>query len=44
MISADEMHRAGQIFYRSANGIWLVDSVPMGFLGGKPPALSQWER
>ncbi len=32
-IKAGAMHRAGQIFYRSANGVWLVDSVPLEFLG-----------
>ena len=31
-IKADEMHRAGHVFFRSANGVWLVDTVPAAFL------------
>lgn len=31
-IKAGAMHRAGHIFYRSANGVWLVDAVPVAFL------------
>lgn len=27
-IRSGEMHRSGHIFYRSANGVWLVDAVP----------------
>lgn len=27
-IKAGDMHRAGQPFYLSANGVWLVDAVP----------------
>jgi putative RNA 2'-phosphotransferase len=26
------MHAAGHAFYRSANGVWLVDAVPPGYL------------
>ena len=26
------MSQAGLIFYRSANGVWLTDSVPVEFL------------
>ncbi len=32
-VDAAAMHRAGYTFYRSANGVWLVDSVPPEFLG-----------
>jgi len=31
-IRAGEMHRAGNVFYRSANGVWLVDHVPPEFI------------
>ena len=31
-IRAGEMHRAGRIFYLSANGVWLVDAVPPQFI------------
>jgi putative RNA 2'-phosphotransferase len=31
-VKADAMHRAGHAFYRSANGVWLVDNVPAAFL------------
>jgi putative RNA 2'-phosphotransferase len=31
-IRAGEMHQAGHIFYRSANGVWLVDHVPPQFI------------
>lgn len=27
-----DMHRAGHVFYRSANGVWLVDNVPPQFI------------
>lgn len=27
-VAASAMHRAGYVFYRSANGVWLVDHVP----------------
>ena len=32
-IRAGEMHRAGYAFFRSTNGVWLVDSVPVEFIG-----------
>jgi len=32
-IRAGDMHRAGFIFRRSANGVWLVDHVPAEFIG-----------
>ncbi len=32
IIRAGEMHRAGHVFYRSANGVWLVDQVPPQFI------------
>jgi putative RNA 2'-phosphotransferase len=31
-IRAGEMHRGGHVFYRSANGVWLVDQVPTQFI------------
>jgi len=31
-IRSGEMHRHGHIFYRSANGVWLVDHVPPQFI------------
>ena len=31
-VDAEAMHRAGYEFYRSANGVWLVDYVPAQYL------------
>jgi putative RNA 2'-phosphotransferase len=31
-IRAGDMHRAGHVFRRSANNVWLVDSVPSEFI------------
>ena len=31
-IRAGEMHRAGYAFFRSTNGVWLVDAVPVEFI------------
>ena len=31
-VRAGEMHRAGHVFYRSANDVWLVDEVPARFI------------
>lgn len=31
-IRSGEMHRQGHVFYRSANGVWLVDNVPPDFI------------
>ena len=31
-IHSGDMHRAGHLFYRSANGVWLVDHVPPQFV------------
>jgi putative RNA 2'-phosphotransferase len=31
-IRAGDMHRAGHTFFRSANGVWLVDHVPPSFI------------
>jgi putative RNA 2'-phosphotransferase len=36
-IRAEEMHRRGHLFYRSANGVWLVDSVPVQFIDFPQP-------
>jgi len=35
-IQAGEMHRAGNVFYRSANGVWLADHVPTEFIEFPP--------
>jgi len=31
-VEAGEMHRAGDVFYRSGNGVWLVEHVPPVYL------------
>jgi len=31
-VNASAMHKAGFKFYRSANGVWLVDTVPVNYL------------
>jgi putative RNA 2'-phosphotransferase len=31
-IRSGEMHRQGHVFYRAANGVWLVDYVPAQFI------------
>ncbi len=31
-VAAGEMHRAGDVFYRSGNGVWLVEHVPPVYL------------
>ena len=31
-IRAADMHAAGHVFYRSENGVWLVDQVPPEFI------------
>ncbi len=31
-IRASEMQQAGHVFYRSENGVWLVDEVPPSFI------------
>ena len=31
-VDAGRMWRDGYVFYRSENGVWLVDSVPVGYL------------
>lgn len=31
-IRAGDMHRAGHRFFRSTNGVWLVDAVPVEFI------------
>ena len=36
-IGAGAMHRAGHVFYRSANGVWLTDHVPPAFILEVPP-------
>ena len=32
-IRAGDMHSAGWAFFRSTNGVWLVDAVPVEFIG-----------
>lgn len=32
VVDAGAMHQAGHLFYRSANGVWLVDAVPPEYL------------
>ena len=32
VVDADGLHRAGHAFYRAANGAWLTDHVPAGFI------------
>ncbi|PWU12390.1 MAG: RNA 2'-phosphotransferase [Verrucomicrobia bacterium] len=36
-IRAGDMHRQGHVFYRSANGVWLVDYVPPQFIEVRKP-------
>jgi putative RNA 2'-phosphotransferase len=31
-VRAGDMHRAGAAFFRSTNGVWLVDAVPVEFI------------
>lgn len=35
-VRAGEMHAAGHVFCRSANGVWLVDRVPPAYLDRHP--------
>lgn len=32
IVDAGDMHRAGHVFFRSDNGVWLVEHVPPAFL------------
>ncbi|MFY2826559.1 RNA 2'-phosphotransferase [Ruegeria sp. MALMAid1280] len=32
-VGSGDMHRAGHLFYRADNGVWLTDMVPVQFLG-----------
>lgn len=36
-VESGAMHRDGYRFYRSENGVWLVDSVPVAYLGFPQP-------
>ena len=38
IIRAGDMHRAGRVFYRSANGVWLVEHVPPQFIEFPEPS------
>ena len=40
-VAAARMHRAGRIFHRTGNGVWLVDAVPPGYLSLPTPAGAQ---
>jgi putative RNA 2'-phosphotransferase len=31
-VDAGAMHRAGHVFHRSENGVWLTSAVPSAFL------------
>lgn len=35
-VDAAAMHAAGHAFYQAANGVWLTDHVPPGWLSGWP--------
>ena len=35
-VDAAAMHAAGHAFYQAANGVWLADLVPPGYLLGWP--------
>ena len=35
-VDAAAMHAAGHDFYQAANGVWLTDHVPPGYLSGWP--------
>ena len=35
-MDAAAMHAAGHAFYQAANGVWLTDHVPPGYLSGWP--------
>ena len=32
VVLAKEMHEEGYVFFRSANGVWLTDHVPVRYL------------
>jgi putative RNA 2'-phosphotransferase len=38
LVEAGRLHRDGGLFYRSSNGIWLVESVPAQYLSVLPDA------
>jgi putative RNA 2'-phosphotransferase len=35
-VAASRMHRDGHVFYRSANGVWLAEHVPAGYVTFPP--------
>ena len=39
-VDAAAIHAAGHAFYQAANGIWLTDHVPPGYLSGWPAMVS----
>jgi putative RNA 2'-phosphotransferase len=39
-VDATAMRRAGHIFYRSSNGVWLTDQVPPAFLETLTPEVT----
>ena len=36
VVAAGKMHAAGFVFYRSVNGVWLTDRVPVAYLTVQP--------
>lgn len=40
-VAADRMYRAGHMFHRTGNGVWLVDAVPPGYLSLRTRAGAQ---
>jgi putative RNA 2'-phosphotransferase len=35
-VDAAAMHAGGHTFYQAANGVWLTDHVPPGYVSGWP--------
>ena len=44
VVAAGAMWRDGQRFYRSANGVWLTDAVPPGYLSRAPASVLPGQR
>jgi putative RNA 2'-phosphotransferase len=36
------MASAGHVFYRSQNGVWLTDAVPVAYIDFAPAAAEHW--
>lgn len=41
-IRASDMASAGHVFYRSQNGVWLTDAVPVAYIDFPRPAAGHW--